>query len=83
MARFEGLGDRLGPAGIALDDLDVVIAFQLARQVAADVAAAGENDAPHRVVQRPQLFHHGADVALGCEEEHRRRFPRSRWRRRE
>ena len=48
-----------------------MIAFQAPRQVGADVAAPGENDAADRVVEGPHFLHDRLHVARGGEEEDR------------
>ena len=55
---------------VALDDLDLVVLFELLRKTQPDVAAAGDHDAPHRFLALAHLAHHQADVLGGGEEEH-------------
>ena len=52
-----------------LDQFDLISIFEDAREPAADIAAADENDALYRLVEAPHLTHHGTDVLLGSDEE--------------
>ena len=65
----ELLGEELRPRRVALDELDLVVGLECARQAQADVAAAGEQHALHRLVRLAQLAHHLADVLAGGDEE--------------
>ena len=65
----ELLGDVPGAARVAFDDLDLVGLFERQRKPHADVAAAGDDDAPHRVFETPHFAHEDAHVlAVGDEE---------------
>ena len=44
--------------------------LQSLRQAEADVAAAGDHDAPHRILEPSHLVHHQLDVLARGDEEH-------------
>src|SRR5690606_26933237 len=54
---------------VTLDQLDVVTAFQLLRQMKANIAAAGDQDALVRLFPRLQFAHHVADMLAGGNEK--------------
>ena len=56
-------GEPLGAGLVVLDDLHAVALLDRAGEAPADVAAAADHDALHRLVHAPQLAHHAADVA--------------------
>src|SRR5690606_26244730 len=66
----ELLGDRAGALAVALDQLHLVGGLQRAREPHADVAAAGDDDPPHRAIQLAQLVDHRADIGARRDEEH-------------
>ncbi len=54
---------------IPFDDLDLVGLLERERQAHADIAAAGDHDAAHRVLEAPHLAHEHTNVlAVGDEE---------------
>ena len=55
---------------VALDDLDLVAAFERSREIEADVAAAGDHDLARRLVELAHLAQHGAYVFARGDEEH-------------
>src|SRR3546814_8990164 len=62
-------GDVFGALARTLQHLHRITAFQAARQRAADIAAASDEDPPGALVLGPaQLVHHGQNVARS--EEH-------------
>jgi hypothetical protein len=54
---------------VGLDDLDLVLALDLARQAQADAAAAGDHHALDRPVAAAQRAQHAADVLGGGQHE--------------
>ena len=61
---------RRARARVALDELHLVVLLQRLREAEADVAAAGDDDAPHRIFVFAHLAHDAADVVARGEEEH-------------
>ncbi len=67
---LQQLRDLAGAARVALDELHLVGLLERLGQAEAHVAAAGDDDAPRRVVAVAHLGHGAADVLLRGQEEH-------------
>ena len=66
----QDLGDAPRAGRVALDELDLVAVLDALREPQADVAAARDHDALHRVLDAAQLAHDLAHVLGGGDEEH-------------
>jgi len=67
---FQEFRDAACLARIALDDLHLVVRLERLGEAEADVAAAGDDDAPRRVVGVAQFAHDAADVVARRQEEY-------------
>ena len=59
---FQLLRNAARAFAVALDELDLILAFQLVGQPQADVAAAGDHDAPRGRLLAAQFLHDDADI---------------------